>query len=50
MDKIEAEKIRMMALTKDVFVSDYMELPWEIEAYAMQETLLIEWKENGWWK
>jgi hypothetical protein len=40
----------MMALTKDVFVSDYMELPWEIEAYAMQETLLIEWKENGWWK
>ena len=48
MDKIEAEKIRMMALTKDVFVSDYMELPWEIEAYAMQETLLIEWKENGW--
>ena len=50
MEKIEAEKIRMMALTKDVFVSDYMELPWEIEAYAMQETLLIEWKENGWWK
>ena len=50
MDKIEAEKIKMMALTKDVFVSDYMELPWEIEAYAMQETLLIEWKENGWWK
>jgi hypothetical protein len=50
MDKIEAEKIRMMALTKAVFVSDYMELPWEIEAYAMQETLLIEWKENGWWK
>ena len=50
MDKIEAEKIRMMALTKDVFVSDYMELPWEKEAYALQETLLIEWKENGWWK
>jgi hypothetical protein len=50
MDKIEAEKIRMMALTKDVFVSDYMDLPWEKEAYAMQETLLIEWKENGWWK
>ena len=48
MDKIEAEKIRMMALTKDVFVSDYMDLPWEKEAYAMQETLLIEWKENGW--
>ena len=48
MDKIEAEKIRKMALTKDVFVSDYMDLPWEIEAYAMQETLLIEWKENGW--
>ena len=46
MDKIEAEKIRMMALTKDVFVSDYMDLPWEKEAYAMQETLLIEWKEN----
>ena len=50
MDKIEAEKIRMMALTKDVFVSDYMDLPWEKEAYEMQETLLIEWKENGWWK
>jgi len=48
MDKIEAEKIRMMALTKDVFVSDYMDLPWEKEAYEMQETLLIEWKENGW--
>tara|TARA_R110001599_G_scaffold2172_2_gene11526 strand:+ start:20 stop:517 length:498 start_codon:yes stop_codon:yes gene_type:complete len=48
MEKIEAEKIRMMALTKDVFVSDYMDLPWEKEAYAMQETLLIEWKENGW--
>ena len=47
MDKIEAEKIRMMALTKDVFVSDYMELPWEIEAYAMQETLLIEWKKQN---
>jgi hypothetical protein len=47
MDKIEAEKIRMMALTKDVFVSDYMDLPWEKEAYEMQETLLIEWKENG---
>ena len=50
MDKIEAEKIRMMALTKGVFVSEYMDLPWEKEAYAMQETLLIEWKENGWWK
>jgi len=50
MDKIEAEKIKMMALTKDVFVSDYMDLPWEKEAYAMQETLLIEWKENGWRK
>jgi len=50
MDKIEAEKIRMMALSKDIFVSDYMDLPWEKEAYAMQETLLIEWKENGWWK
>ena len=48
MDKIEAEKIRMMALTKGVFVSEYMDLPWEKEAYAMQETLLIEWKENGW--
>ena len=48
MDKIEAEKIRMMALSKDIFVSDYMDLPWEKEAYAMQETLLIEWKENGW--
>ena len=48
MDKIEAEKIRMMALTKDVFISDYMDLPWEKEAYEMQETLLIEWKENGW--
>ena len=48
MDKIEAEKIRKMALTKDVFVTDYMELPWEKEAYALQETLLIEWKENGW--
>ena len=47
MDKIEAEKIRKMALTKDVFVSDYMELPWEIEAYAMQETLLIEYKKRG---
>jgi len=47
MDKIEAEKIRKMALSKDIFVTDYMELPWEIEAYAMQETLLIEWKENG---
>ena len=46
MDKIEAEKIRMMALTKGVFVSEYMDLPWEKEAYAMQETLLIEWKEN----
>jgi len=46
MDKIEAEKIRMMALSKDIFVSDYMDLPWEKEAYAMQETLLIEWKEN----
>ena len=46
MDKIEAEKIRMMALTKGVFVSEYMDLPWEKEAYEMQETLLLEWKEN----
>ena len=47
MDKIEAEKIRKMALTKDVFVTDYMELPWEKEAYEMQETLLIEYKKRG---
>ena len=47
MDKIEAEKIRKMALSKDIFVTDYMELPWEIEAYAMQETLLIEWKKQN---
>ena len=26
---------------------DYMNLPWEIEAYAMQETLLIEYKKRG---
>ena len=50
MDNIEAEKIKKIALSKDIFVSDYMDLPWEIEAYAMQESLLIEWKENGWWK
>jgi len=47
MDKIEAEKIRKMALSKDIFVTDYMELPWEVEAYAMQETLLIEWKNQN---
>ena len=47
MDKIEAEKIRKMALSKDIFVTDYMELPWEVEAYAMQETLLIEWKKQN---
>ena len=34
-------------LVKGVFITDYMDLPWEKEAYAMQETLLIEWKENG---
>jgi len=48
MDKVESEKIKKIALDKNVFVSDYMDLPWEIEAYAMQETLLIEWNENGW--
>ena len=47
MDKIEAEKIRKMSLSKDIFVTDYMELPWEVEAYAMQETLLIEWKNQN---
>mgnify|MGYP000512216148 CR=1 FL=1 len=26
---------------------DYMNLPWEKEAYAMQETLLIEFKKRG---
>ena len=26
---------------------DYMNLPWEKEAYAMQETLLIEYKKRG---
>ena len=44
------EDIRKAALDKWVYVTEYMDLPWEIEAYAMQETLLIEWKENGWWK
>ena len=44
------EVIRKAALDKGVYVTEYMDLPWEIEAYAMQETLLIEWKENGWWK
>ena len=44
------EYIRKAALDKGVYVTEYMDLPWEIEAYAMQETLLIEWKENGWWK
>ena len=48
MDKVESEKIKKIALDKNVFISDYMDLPWEIEAYAMQETLLIEWNENGW--
>ena len=48
MDKVESEKIKKIALDKNVFVSDYMDLPWEKEAYAMQETLLIEWNENGW--
>ena len=48
MDKIEAEKIKKIGLGENVFISDYMDLPWEKEAYAMQETLLIEWKENGW--
>mgnify|MGYP000630059947 CR=1 FL=1 len=32
------------ALAKGVFITDYMDLPWEIEAYAMQETLLEEYK------
>ena len=41
------EFIRKAALEKGVYVTEYMDLPWEIEAYAMQETLLIEWKENG---
>ena len=52
--KISAEKVRTLipegATPKGVFITEYMDLPWEIEAYAMQETLLIEWKENGWWK
>ena len=26
---------------------EYLNLPWEIEAYAMQETLLIEYKKRG---
>ena len=47
MDKVESEKIKKIALDKNVFVSDYMDLPWEIEAYAMQETLLIEWKKQN---
>jgi len=47
MDKVESEKIKKIALDKNVFISDYMDLPWEIEAYAMQETLLIEWKKQN---
>jgi hypothetical protein len=47
MDKVESEKIKKIALDKNVFVSDYMDLPWEIEAYAMQETLLKEWKNDA---
>ena len=42
------ELIRKDALDKGVFITEYMDLPWEKEAYAMQETLLIEWNENGW--
>ena len=46
--KSKVEEIRKTALDKGVYVTEYMKLPWEIEAYAMQETLLIEWNENGW--
>jgi hypothetical protein len=46
--KISAEKVRALipegATPKGVFITDYMDLPWEIEAYAMQETLLEEYK------
>ena len=41
------ELIRKDALDKGVYVTEYMDLPWEIEAYAMQETLLIEWKKQN---
>ena len=34
-------------LVKGVFITDYMDLPWEKEAYEMQETLLIEWKKQN---
>jgi len=42
--KSKVEEIRKTALDKGVYVTEYMKLPWEIEAYAMQETLLKEWK------
>ena len=49
--KVSAEKVRALipenALAKGVFITDYVDLPWEIEAYAMQETLLIEYKNRG---
>ena len=41
------ELIRKDALDKGVYVTEYMDLPWEKEAYAMQETLLIEWKKQN---
>ena len=49
--KVSAEKVRALipenALAKGVFITDYVDLPWEIEAYEMQETLLIEYKKRG---
>ena len=43
-DKKYEEKIRKNALAKGVFITDYLDLPWEVEAYTMQEILLEEWK------
>ena len=45
--KSKVEAIRKTALDKGVYVTEYMNLPWEIEAYAMQETLLKEWKNDA---
>ena len=50
-NKVSAEKISALIpenkLAKGVFITDYMDLPWEKEAYEMQETLLIEYKKRG---